>query len=139
MIDTVAAIETVRLDVAAIITALSLVITAVATFVVALRDRKSNGSSNEKAVAVTEVVNTGKKVEQLIQQVDFLFEEIGRLRQEKETLEKRIDKLTSELRNEREDHAKTKQRLEELLVELNEKNERIKTLEAELAKIQENK
>lgn len=131
-------IETVRVDLAAVITAFSLIITAVATFVVAIKDGKSSGSSREKAVAVTEVVNTGKKVENLIQQVDFLFEEIGRLRHEKETLEKRIDILTSDLRKEKEDHAKTKERLEALLIELAEKNGRIKTLEAELAKITEN-
>lgn len=138
MIGTVAAVNSaIQLDVAASITAVSLIITAVATFIVAVRDRKSNGSSNEKAVAVTEIVDTNKKVETLIQQVEFLFEEIGRLREEKENLEKRVNRLTAELRKEKADHAETKARLEALLIELHEKNKRISELELQLTKLQE--
>lgn len=138
MIGTVATVTpAIQLDVAATITAISLIITAVATFIVAVRDRKSNGSSNEKAVAVTEIVDTNKKVETLIQQVDFLFEEIGRLREEKENLEKRVNRLTAELRKEKADHAETKARLEALLIELHEKNKRISELELQLTKLQE--
>ncbi len=138
MIGTVAAVNSaIQLDVAASITAVSLIITAVATFIVAVRDRKSNGSSNEKAVAVTEIVDTNKKVETLIQQVEFLFEEIGRLMEEKENLEKRVNRLTTELKKEKADHAETKARLEALLIELHEKNKRISELELQLTKLQE--
>lgn len=139
MIGTVATVSEVRLDVAATITAISLIITAVATFIVAVRDRKSNGSSNEKAVAVTEVVNTGKKVETLMQQVEFLFEEISKLREQKENLERRVNRLSAELKKEKADHAETKARLEALLIELHEKNKKIKELENQLIQIQENK
>ena len=139
MIETVAAVTEVRFDIAAIVTGVSLVITAVATFIVAVRDRKSNGDGNAKAIAVTEIVDTGKKVETLMQQVEFLFEEISKLREQKENLERRVNRLSAELKKEKADHAETKARLEALLIELHEKNKKIKDLENQLIQIQEKK
>lgn len=126
--------DLVRIDIAAIITAISLIIGAAATFIIALRDRKSDGNSNAKAVAVTEIADTGKKVETLIQQVDFLFEEISRLRVEKDNLERKVAELTDELRREKEDHAKTKAALTEALNKLAEKTAKLEELEAQLVK-----
>lgn len=138
MIETVAMVESIRLDVAAVITAISLVITAVATFLVALRSSKSNGSSTDRAVAVTKIVDTEDKVETLIQQVDFLFEEIARLRNEKDRLEEKVAVLTEDLRREKEAHATTRARLELLLAELEQKNIRIAALEDELITLRSN-
>lgn len=131
-------IEAVKLDIAAVITAISLVITAVATFIVALRDKKPSEDAADKAVSVTQIHETDKKVETLIQQVDFLFDEINRLRTEKDSLERQIVALTNDLDREREDHNKTKARLDALLIELDNKNKRIAVLEYELSKIKEN-
>lgn len=130
-------IEAVKLDIAAVITAISLVITAAATFIVALRDRKPSEEATDKAVSVTQIHETDKKVETLIQQVDFLFDEISKLRTEKDSLEHQIADLTDDLNREREDHNKTKARLDALLVELDKKNKRIAALEYELSKIKE--
>lgn len=132
-------IESVRIDIAAVITAISLVVTAAATFLVALRDRKTNGESTEKAVSVTQIHETDKKVETLIQQVDFLFEEISRLRTEKDELEAKVKTLTEELQKETEAHAETKERLEALMLELDKKNKKIAVLEKELAKLKASK
>lgn len=130
-------IESVRLDVAGVITAVSLVITAAATFIVAMRDRKGDGNSTDKAIAVTQINETDKKVETLIQQVDFLFDEISRLRTEKDNLQKQVDRLNEELKKERADHRITKERLDALLIELDQKNKNIAILEHELAKLKE--
>lgn len=132
-------IEAVKLDIAAVITAISLVITAAATFIVAFRDKKIDGDAADKAVSVTQIYETDKKVETLIQQVDFLFDEISKLRTEKDDLEHQIARLTEDLNREREDHSKTKARLDALLVELDEKNKKIAVLEHELSKLKENK
>lgn len=132
-------IEAVKLDIAAVITAISLVITATATFIVAFRDKKTDGDSADKAVSVTRIYETDKKVETLIQQVDFLFDEISKLRTEKDDLEHQIARLTEDLNREREDHSRTKARLDALLVELDEKNKKIAVLEHELSKLKENK
>lgn len=132
-------IEAVKLDIAAVITAISLVITAAATFIVAFRDKKTDMDSVDKAVSVTKIHETDKKVEILIQQVDFLFDEISKLRTEKDDLESQIARLTEDLNREREDHSKTKARLDALLVELDEKNKKIAVLEHELSKLKENK
>lgn len=132
-------IEAVKLDIAAVITAISLVITAAATFIVAFRDKKTDMDSVDKAVSVTKIHETDKKVEILIQQVDFLFDEISKLRTEKDDLESQIATLTEDLNREREDHGKTKARLDALLVELDEKNKKIAVLEHELSKLKENK
>ena len=132
-------IEAVKLDIAEVITAISLVITAAATFIVALSDKKTNMESADKAVSVTQIHETDKKVETLIQQVDFLFDEISKLRTEKDDLERRIAALTDDLNREREDHQKTKARLDALLIELDKKNKKIAVLEHELAKLKENK
>lgn len=131
-------IEAVKLDIAAVITAISLVITAAATFIVAFRDKKTDMDSVDKAVSVTKIHETDKKVEILIQQVDFLFDEISKLRTEKDDLESQIARLTEDLNREREDHSKTKARLDTLLAELDEKNKKIAVLEHELSKIKEN-
>lgn len=131
-------IEAVKLDIAAVITAISLVITAAATFIVAFRDKKTDMDSVDKAVSVTKIHETDKKVEILIQQVDFLFDEISKLRTEKDDLESQIARLTEDLNREREDHSKTKARLDALLAELDEKNKKIAVLEYELSKIKEN-
>lgn len=131
-------IEAVQLDIAAVITAISLVITAAATFIVAFRDKKTNRDSADKAVSVTKIHETDKKVETLIQQVDFLFDEISKLRTEKDDLERQVAVLTDDLNREREDHQKTKARLDALLIELDEKNKKIAVLEHELSKIKEN-
>ena len=131
-------IETIKLDVAAIITAISLVITATATFIVAFRDKKNSGEATDKAVSITQIQDTSRKVEVLVQQVDFLFEEISKLRTEKDGLEHQIAILTSNLDREREDHNKTKAKLDALLIELDKKNKRILALEYELSKIKEN-
>ena len=131
-------IEAVKLDIAAVITAISLVITAAATFIVAFRDKKTDMDSVDKAVSVTKIHETDKKVEILIQQVDFLFDEISKLRTEKDDLESQIARLTEDLNREREDHSKTKARLDALLVELDKKNRKIAVLEHELSKIKEN-
>ena len=130
-------IEAVKLDIAAVITAISLVITAAATFIVAFRDKKIDGDAADKAVSVTQIYETDKKVETLIQQVDFLFDEISKLRTEKDDLEHQIARLTEDLNREREDHSKTKARLDALLVELDEKNKKIAVLEHELSKLKE--
>lgn len=119
----------IQIDLGAIITAISLVIGSIATFIVALRSDKKNDSGEEKAISVTKINETDKKVEVLIGQVDFLFEEISRLRAEKDSLEKKIALLTEELQNEREDHAETKQKLATALKELKEKNHRLRVLE----------
>lgn len=131
-------IEAVKLDIAAVITAISLVITAAATFIVAFRDKKPSEEAADKAVSVTQIHETDKKVETLIQQVDFLFDEISKLRTEKDSLERQIVALTNDLNREREDHNRTKARLNALLVELDKKNKRIAALEYELSKIKEN-
>lgn len=118
----------IKIDIGSIITALSLVIGSVATFIVALRDKK-NTSGEEKAISVTKINETDKKVEVLIGQVDFLFEEISRLRAEKDSLEKKIALLNEELQDERDDHAATKKKLNAAVKELEEKNKRLKALE----------
>lgn len=130
-------IEAVKLDIAAVITAISLVITAAATFIVAFRDKKTDGDATDKAVSVTQIHETDKKVETLIQQVDFLFDEISKLRTEKDDLERQIATLTDDLNREREDHNRTKARLDALLVELDKKNRKIAVLEQELSKLKE--
>lgn len=130
-------IEAVKLDIAAVITAISLVITAAATFIVTIRDKNSNNEAADKAVSVTQIHETDKKVETLIQQVDFLFDEISKLRTEKDDLERQIATLTDDLNKEREDHSKTKARLDALLVELDKKNRKIAVLEQELSKLKE--
>lgn len=121
-------IESIRIDAAAVVTAISLIIGSIATLIVALKDRKgSDGES--KAVSVTRIDDTDKKVETLIQQVDFLFDEIGKLRKEKDKLVKEVARLRAELKNEQSDHAETKLKLAAALKELADKNKRILALE----------
>lgn len=133
MIESMASIADIQFDVAAVITAISLIIGSVATLIVALKDRKS-GDSESKAVAVTRIDDTDKKVETLIQQVDFLFDEIGKLRKEKDELVKEVTRLRAELKTERSDHAETKRQLAEALAQLKDKNERIQALESVINK-----
>lgn len=121
-------IESIRIDAAAVVTGISLVIGSIATLIVALRDRK-NSDGESKAVSVTRIDDTDKKVETLIQQVDFLFDEIGKLRKEKDKLVKEVARLRAELKNEQSDHAETKRQLADALAQLKDKNERILALE----------
>jgi len=123
-------IEAIKLDIASALTGLSLIIGAIATLVVALREKKNNHSeSRDKAIAVTRINDTDKKVETLREQVDFLFDEIGKLRAEKDDLVKEIARLRLQLETELTDHTETKTRLELALEELALKDEQIKALE----------
>lgn len=121
-------IESIRIDAAAVVTAISLIIGSIATLIVALKDRK-NSDGESKAVSVTRIDDTDKKVETLIQQVDFLFDEIGKLRKEKDELVKEVARLRAELKSEKSDHAETKRQLANALAQLKDKNERILALE----------
>lgn len=124
-------IESIRIDAAAVVTAISLIIGSIATLIVALKDRKgSDGES--KAVSVTRIDDTDRKVETLIQQVDFLFDEISKLRAEKDELVKEVARLRAELKKEKSDHAETKRQLTDALAQLKDKNERILALEGAL-------
>jgi len=115
-------------NIAPIITAISLILGAVATIIVALRGGKS-GNGEDKAISVTRINDTDKKVETLIQQVDFLFDEITKLRTEKDALVKEVDRLRTELRKEKNDHSETKRLLADALAQLADKNKRILALE----------
>ncbi len=122
-------IESIRIDAAAVVTGISLIIGSIATLIVALKDRKgSDGES--KAVSVTRIDDTDKKVTTLIQQVDFLFDEISKLRAEKDELVKEVARLRAELRKEKSDHTETKRRLEAALAELKDKTARLEALES---------
>ena len=126
----------ITIDVAAVVTAVALVIGSVGTLIVALKDR--TGSDGEsKAVSVSRIDDTDKKVVTLIQQVDFLFEEIGKLRAEKDQLVKEVARLRAELKTEKVDHAETKRQLAAALAELKEKNQRILALEGAINITQE--
>jgi len=118
----------INIDVGAIVTSISLVIASIAAFIVALKDKK-NTAGEEKAISVTKINETDKKVEILIDQVDFLFDEISRLRSEKINLEKIVAKLQEDLQVESSDHTVTKQKLAQALEELENKNKRLKDLE----------
>ncbi len=122
-------IESIRIDAAAVVTGISLIIGSIATLIVALRDRK-NSDGESKAVSVTRIDDTDRKVETLIQQVDFLFDEIGKLRKEKDELVKEVSRLRAELKSEKSDHAETKRQLADALAQLADKNERIRALES---------
>ena len=127
-------IESIRIDAAAVVTGISLIIGSIATLIVALRERKVGGNSESKAVSVTRIDDTAKQVETLIQQVDFLFEEISKLRQEKDELVKEVARLRGELKTEKSDHAETKRQLAAALAQLKDKNERIIALEGAINK-----
>lgn len=118
------------IDVAGIITAIVALVTSVGGFFIAKNTNKNDDNEGEeKAVSLSRVNETDKKVEVLFTQVDFLFEEISKLRIEKNSLEAQIHALRDELRLERADHAKTKRKLSETIAELEQKNNRIKALE----------
>jgi HPt (histidine-containing phosphotransfer) domain-containing protein len=115
-------------DLAANITATSLLVGAVATLIVALhKDKSSNGEA--KAISVTRIDDTDQKVKTLIQQVDFLFDEVTKLRNQKYELEQVVAKLRDELRKKDTDHDKTKLLLKEALAQLKDKSDRLKALE----------
>ena len=120
----------VTVDVAAIITAIVGLVTTIGGFFIA-RQKPSNDEDDgeQKAVSLSRVNETDKKVEVLFTQVDFLFEEISKLRSEKNSLEAQIHALRDELSLERADHAKTKRKLSETIIELKQKNDRIRALE----------
>ena len=120
----------VTVDVAAIITAIIGLVTTIGGFFIARRQPKNDDDDGEqKAVSLSRVNETDKKVEVLFTQVDFLFEEISKLRSEKNSLEAQIHALRDELSLERADHAKTKRKLSETIAELKHKNDRIRALE----------
>ena len=120
----------VTVDVAAIITAIVGLVTTIGGFFIARQQPKSDEDDGEqKAVSLSRVNETDKKVEVLFTQVDFLFEEISKLRSEKNSLEAQIHALRDELSLERADHAKTKRKLSETIAELKQKNDRIRALE----------
>lgn len=124
----------IDIDVAGVITAISLVVTSVATLLVAVKNKGGTAGSTEKALAVTNINETDKKVETLILQVDFLFAEISKLRTEKDSLQSQINRLTLELADERVEHEETRAKLDELLLELDKKNRKIAALERKLEK-----
>ena len=118
------------IDVAGIITAIVALVTSIGGFFIAKNTHKNDDNEGEqKAVSLSRVNETDKKVEVLFVQVDFLFEEISKLRSEKNSLETQIHELRDELRLERVDHAKTKKKLSDTISELKLKNNRIKALE----------
>lgn len=117
------------IDLAAVITALVGFTTTIGGFFVANKRPKDGDDSESKAVSLSRVDETDKKVEILITQVDFLSYEISKLREEKNSLEEQIRDLRAELKTERKDHTETKCRLAETIEKLREKNERLKILE----------
>ena len=120
----------VTVDVAAIITAIVGLVTTIGGFFIARqKPRNDEDDGEQKAVSLSRVNETDKKVEVLFTQVDFLFEEISKLRSEKNSLEAQIHALRDELSLERADHAKTKRKLSETIIELKQKNDRIRALE----------
>ena len=120
----------VTVDVAAIITAIVGLVTTIGGFFIArLKPKSDEDDGEQKAVSLSRVNETDKKVEVLFTQVDFLFEEISKLRSEKNSLEAQIHALRDELSLERADHAKTKRKLSETIAELKHKNDRIRALE----------
>lgn len=122
-------LEGIRLDIAAALTALSLIIGSIGTLIIAVRNSKPAHHSREKAIAVTRINDTDKKVETLREQVDFLFDEIGKLRIEKDKLVEEVARLRAELKTERRDHSETKRELAIAEAELKDKTERIEALE----------
>lgn len=122
----------IQVDIAAVITALSLLIGALISGVVALSSiRKGrDNNSDEKAVAVSQITETTADVKTLREQVDFLFGELATLKLEKQKLEQKVLKLTRDLKDERKDHKATKKALTEVRKQLKEKTLLIKQLES---------
>lgn len=117
------------IDLAAVITALVGLATTIGGLFVANKAPNDVDDGESKAVSLSRVHETDKKVDILTVQVDFLFEEISKLRSEKNLLETQIQALRDELKLERADHAKTKKKLSDTISELKLKNNRIKALE----------
>ena len=112
------------IDLAAVITSLVGLATTIGGFIVANKIPKDGDDSESKAISLSRVDETDKKVEILITQVDFLFDEISKLRGEKNSLEEQIRDLRAELKTERKDHEETKRRLTETIEKLRMKTER---------------
>lgn len=130
-----------KMDIAQVITALALLIPAVAGAIVSLQRGGSN-SENQKqaeqsAISVTRINATEKMVDTMREQVDYLLKTVGTLEQEKNKLVVQIDDLNVQLEKERGDHKKTKARLDALLAELTIKNEKIAVLEKQVKKLKE--
>ena len=117
------------IDLAAVITSLVGFATTIGGFIVVNKKPKDGDDSESKAISLSRVDETDKKVEVLITQVDFLFDEISKLRGEKNSLEEQIRDLRAEPKTERKDHAETKRRLTETIEKLRMKTERLRILE----------
>ena len=117
------------IDLAAVITSLVGFATTIGGFIVVNKKPKDGDDSESKAISLSRVDETDKKVEILITQVDFLFDEISKLRGEKDSLEEQIRDLRAELKTERKDHVETKRRLTETIEKLRMKTERLRILE----------
>lgn len=117
------------IDLAAVITSLVGLATTIGGFIVVNKGPKDGDDSESKAISLSRVDETDKKVEILITQVDFLFDEISKLRGEKDSLEEQIRDLRAELKTERKDHVETKRRLAETIEKLRMKTERLRILE----------
>ena len=117
------------IDLAAVITSLVGFATTIGGFIVVNKKPKGGDDSESKAISLSRVDETDKKVEILITQVDFLFDEISKLRGEKDSLEEQIRDLRAELKTERKDHVETKRRLAETIEKLRMKTERLRILE----------
>lgn len=124
----------IQLDIAASLTALSLIIGSSATLVAVLRSRKEPDSNenDKKAVAVSEIKNTTERVDILWEHIIDLREELDALRKEKEDLQTQIDELNAELTTEKNAHVGTRRKLDEALGLLAEKDKKIKELEEKL-------
>ena len=117
------------IDLAAVITSLVGFATTIGGFIVVNKRPKDGDDSESKAISLSRVDETDKKVEILITQVDFLFDEISKLRGEKNSLEEQIRDLRAELETERKDHVETKRLLTETIEKLRMKTERLRILE----------
>ena len=117
------------IDLAAVITSLVGFVTTIGGFIVVNKKPKDGDDSESKAISLSRVDETDKKVEILITQVDFLFDEISKLRGEKNSLEEQIRDLRAELKTERKDHEETKRLLIETIEKLRMKTERLQILE----------
>lgn len=124
-----------QLDIAAALTALSLVIGSIATVIVALKGAQrtpTDKENNDKAVAVSEIRDTTDRVDILWEHIIDLREELATLRKEKEDLEEKYEELSKALAKEQGDHAETRRMLDDALAQIAEKDKRIKELEEKL-------
>lgn len=119
-------------DLAAIITSVSLIITAIGGIFVSIRSKDGSDTGEDRAAAVSSIQATTRSVESLEARVDILFDEISKLRSERTKLSNEVARLRLELEKERGDHRRTRERIEELVSEIAKKDARIKELESEI-------